>query len=376
MLAHVFALAVALPAVMGWRVSFGARCLQASVVAQALGWASFLSAAAINDRLLSSLCMALLGASLGLMWLALGAWMGPRPGGRLLWTATVLTPLGYGIGFENYAFRVGWSNAGLALQMAIVCVALAWRAPRSSRRWRSVVFAALAAMAVITLWRGVLGAFFTEAYPHFRAPHAVNLASALLSPIVLVLGTLGLLVAWHEEADRELRAQADHDSLTGLLNRRAFEERAAGVMAQARRYDTPLSLLMIDIDHFKAVNDRLGHAGGDRALKTLGRALQASLRGGDIACRHGGEEFCVLLFHADGPAAGEFDRRLRRTLQEHVEHEGLPALGFSTGLATLQGDDRSLEPLVKRADEALYQAKAQGRDRMVAFTPAGVAAAS
>jgi diguanylate cyclase (GGDEF)-like protein len=345
-------------------------------VAQALGWASFLSAAAINDRLLSSLWVALVGASMALTWLALQAWMGPRPGGRLLAIATVITPLGYAIGFDHYAFRVGWSNAGLALQMAIVCVALAWRAPQSSRRWRALVFGALAVMALLTLWRGVLGAFFTAAYPHFRAPHAVNLASALLSPIALVLSTLGLLVAWHEEADRELRSQANHDSLTGLLNRRAFAERAAALMAQARRYDTPLALLLIDIDHFKAINDRLGHAGGDRALQTLGRALRESLRGGDIAGRHGGEEFCVLLFHADAIAAGEYDRRLRRMVGEHAETAELPSLRFSAGLAMLRADDRSIEPLVARADDALYQAKSQGRDRTVEFAPAIVAASS
>jgi diguanylate cyclase (GGDEF)-like protein len=376
MLAQVFALAFALPAMLGWRVSFGARCVQASAVAQALGWASFLSAAAIHDRLLSSACMAFLGLSLVLTWHALQAWMGPRPGRRVLWAAALLTPLGYGLGFDHYAFRVGWSNFGLALQMAIVCLALAWPAPHASRRWRALVFGCLAVMAVVTLWRGVLGAFYTELYPHFRAPHPVNLASALLSPIAVVLSTLALLVAWHEEADRELRAQASQDVLTGLLNRRAFAERAAGLMAQAQRYGTPLALLMIDVDHFKSINDRLGHAGGDRALQTMGRALQACLRRGDLACRHGGEEFCVLMVQADAAAAGEFDRRLRRALREHVASDGATAMAFSSGLTTLQADDRTLERLLARADEALYQAKAQGRDRLVQSPAAAAATAS
>jgi diguanylate cyclase (GGDEF)-like protein len=376
MLAHVFAIALVLPSVIGWRVSFGARCLIGSAVAQALAWLSLLGAVPIHDRLLSTAWVGLLGLSLVLTWHAIEAFVGPRPGRRVLWAAAVLTPLGYGLGFGDYAFRVGWSNFGLALQMALVCVAVALPARGASRRWRALVFGCLAVMAVLTLWRGVLGAFFTELYPHLRAPHPVNLASALLSPIALVLSTLGLLVAWHEEADRELRVQANHDALTGLPNRRAFAERAAGMMAQARRYGTPLALLVVDLDHFKAINDRLGHAGGDRALRTMARALQASLRRGDLACRHGGEEFCMMLAYADAAAAREFDRRLRRTLSEHAAAEGLPELRFSTGLTTLQPGDADLARLIERADAALYQAKAQGRDRLVQQPPLDMATAS
>ena len=138
-----------------------------------------------------------------------------------------------------------------------------------------------------------------------------------------------------------------------LLNRRAFAERAAGLMAQARRCDTPLSLLLIDIDHFKSINERLGHAGGDRALQTLGHALRESLRGGDVT-----------------------GRRPRRMVREHAETEHLPSLRFSAGQAVLRADDRSIEQLVARADDALYQAKAQCRDRTVEFAPAIVAASS
>ena len=365
MLAHVFAIALVVPAVMGWRVSFGARCVMGSAVAQALAWLCLLGAATIHDRLLSTAWIALLGAGLVLTWHALEAFLGPRPGRRVLWGAAVLTPLGYGLAFGDYALRVGWSNFGLALQMALVCVAVAAPAPGASRRWRALVFGCLAVMAVLTLWRGVLGAFYTELYPHLRAPHPVNLASALLSPIALVLSTLALLVAWHEEADRELRVQASHDTLTGLLNRRAFSERAEGLMAHARRYGTPLALMVLDVDHFKAINDRLGHAGGDRALRTIAAAMQAILRRGDLACRHGGEEFCVMLAHADASAAREFDRRLRRTLRDHAAAGGMPDLRFSTGLSTMQADDASLDRLLDRADAALYQAKAQGRDRLV-----------
>jgi diguanylate cyclase len=365
MLTNVFTVAIAMPAIMGWRVSPSARCVQGSAVAQALGWASFLLARSINDRLLSSLCMALLGASFVLLWHALDGWLGARPGRRLIWAAMLLTPVGYFLGFDSYAFRVGWSNFGLALQMLVVCVALVYPVPQASWRWRALVLVCLLGMAVVTAWRGVLGAFFTEAYPYYRAPHPVNLAGALLNHVSLVLTTIGFLVAWHEEAERELRQHANHDALTGLLNRRAFVERGADLLALARRYNARLTLLMIDIDYFKQINDSGGHAAGDRALQLLGQALRSCIRRGDIACRYGGEEFCVMLVRAGPAAAAEFDRRLRRAVREATAGDEPSALNFSTGVAVLRDDDKGLEDVILRADQAMYQAKAQGRGRLV-----------
>jgi hypothetical protein len=134
LLASLIALSLALPVVMGWRVSTGARCTQGAVAAQALGWLCFVMAARWNDRLLSTACMALLGASFVLMWFALRHWLGPRPGGRVLPALALLTPAGYWITFSSYSVRVGWSNFGLAAQIAVVCAALAWPAPHASRR--------------------------------------------------------------------------------------------------------------------------------------------------------------------------------------------------------------------------------------------------
>ena len=131
MLANVFAMAVAVPAVMGWRVSRPARFVLLSAMAQALAWASFLLAKPVHDRFFSTLWVALLGASFACMWHALHGWLGPRPGRRLLLAAAVLTPIGYGLGFDSYAFRVGWSNFGLALSMLLVCLACAWPARRA-----------------------------------------------------------------------------------------------------------------------------------------------------------------------------------------------------------------------------------------------------
>jgi diguanylate cyclase len=366
LLGTLFAISIALPVLMGLRVSVSARCVQASVIAQALAWTSFVAAGRWNDRFFSTVCMALLSASFVLMWRALQGWLGDRPGGPWLWGLACLTPLGYGLGFDHYAFRVGWSNFGLALQMGFVCLALAWPTPEAGRGWRGMVFVCLAALALVTAWRGVLGAFFTADYPYFRAPHPVNLAGAVLNHVSLVLTTLGFLVAWREEAERELRKLASTDGLTGLLNRRTFEQRAEDYLSLARRHHDPLVLLLIDLDHFKQINDRQGHAGGDRALQLFAQVLRRCVRRGDLACRYGGEEFCVLLSRTSGEVADIIDRRLRAELASAGAAQGFaPSLSFSTGLTVVTATDTSLESIVRRADEALYKAKNSGRGRMV-----------
>jgi diguanylate cyclase (GGDEF)-like protein len=292
-------------------------------------------------------------------------WLGQRPGRRVLLAVAVATPAGYGLGFDSYPFRVGWSNAGLGALMLMVALACAWPAPQASRRWRGLVGISLGLLAAVTLARGVLGAFFTELYPSLRTPHAINVAGALLNHITLTLATIGLLAGWHEEAERALRHQADTDGLTGLLNRRAWQARADVAFANALRYGEPLSVLMIDIDHFKRINDHGGHEAGDRALQLIGERLRGAARVGDLVCRYGGEEFCVLLSHAGEAEAREVDKRLRGALAG----PGPQPVGFSSGLAVLGAGDEALEDLLRRADEALYAAKAAGRGRLVLAMP-------
>ncbi|MEW6098297.1 MAG: GGDEF domain-containing protein [Pseudomonadota bacterium] len=364
----VFAVALALPAVVGWRSSAGARWIQASAVSQALGWLAFLAAPRLHDQFFSTLSMAFIGASFGAMWAAARAWLGPRPGGRWMAWALVLTPLGYGLGFDSYAWRVGWSNFGLALQMALVCLALAWPAAERMRPWRWLVFVALAALACVTVGRGVLGAFFTELYPYYRAPHPLNVAAALVNQICLVLSMLGFMVAWHEEADRALRRLADTDGLTGLLNRRAFTVRSEALLAQARRHADPGVFILLDIDHFKQVNDRHGHALGDEVLRTFAKVLKSSLRRGDLAVRWGGEEFGILLARAEVDAARRLDQRLRTAVKQAVRLPGGESLDYSAGIAGFR-EAATLDDLVRRADQALYRAKAAGRARSLEAAP-------
>ena len=166
-----------------------------------------------------------------------------------------------------------------------------------------------------------------------------------------------------------IRRQVVTDHLTSLYNRRYFMNRAAEEIARSLRHQAPLSVLMVDIDHFKDFNDTYGHATGDRVLRTVARAMQDALRKPDICARHGGEEFAVLLPNTPGENAFFVAERMRRTLSgTRYTGLGLPAdanITISVGVATCPRDATDLDALMELADKALYLAKDLGRDKVV-----------
>ncbi|CAK7049669.1 MAG: hypothetical protein DELT_00984 [Desulfovibrio sp.] len=167
----------------------------------------------------------------------------------------------------------------------------------------------------------------------------------------------------------ELAFQRDHDILTGLANRRLFDRQLHSELERAYRTTMPLSLVMIDIDHFKNVNDTYGHLTGDKVLAALGDLLLGSLRIYDVAARIGGEEFCVMLPGANGRQAVELARRLLEDFSQLVfegpEGETFSAT-FSAGVATsIAYPETSASELLAQADEFLYDAKNAGRNRVV-----------
>jgi diguanylate cyclase (GGDEF)-like protein len=168
-----------------------------------------------------------------------------------------------------------------------------------------------------------------------------------------------------------IRRQVVTDHLTHLYNRRFFMNRANEEIGRTLRHKAPLSVLMVDIDHFKLFNDTHGHATGDRVLQTVARAMQDALRTSDVCARYGGEEFAMLLPNTSGENAYYVAERVRRTLQRtRYTGLGLPAdvnITISVGVSTCPRDATTLDDLMRLADEALYQAKAEGRDRVVVF---------
>jgi diguanylate cyclase (GGDEF)-like protein len=160
---------------------------------------------------------------------------------------------------------------------------------------------------------------------------------------------------------------ASRDGLTGALNKRYFLERLDADVAHAKRYHQHLSLLLFDIDHFKQVNDTYGHPAGDRILRGVASVVAPALRREDVFARYGGEEFAVLARSAELPMAIELAQRLRHVVEaaSFETDRGPLRVTISVGVASLaQVSDRTAAALLAAADEALYRAKAAGRNRV------------
>jgi diguanylate cyclase (GGDEF)-like protein len=176
------------------------------------------------------------------------------------------------------------------------------------------------------------------------------------------------------EANRRLAELASRDPLTNIFNRRSFYDLAEREVERARRTQRPISLLMIDVDHFKRVNDRFGHSAGDAVLRGLVAMIQPLLRDVDIFARIGGEELVVMMPETAAAAARLVAERLRQAVaasQLLADNDQL-RVTISVGLATACGDE-TLASLIERADQALYIAKAGGRDRVIDAAPVDVA---
>lgn len=198
--------------------------------------------------------------------------------------------------------------------------------------------------------------------------HDAALATGALEALVLSLGLADRSLALRRDRD-QARRLADIDPLTGLFNRRAWSDRLPALEEAMRGRGLPLSVLFLDLDRFKALNDRLGHEAGDAALEALAGIMRGELREQDLVGRFGGEEFVVALPGADQAHALHAAERIRQRL--HDRSAGDPAGATPTvsiGVATLRpGEDMAM--LLKRADEAMYAAKAAGRNRVVEAGP-------
>ena len=165
-----------------------------------------------------------------------------------------------------------------------------------------------------------------------------------------------------------LKMQSMQDPLTGLFNRRYMEESLDRELRRALRRNSSLGVLMIDVDHFKNLNDTFGHEAGDAVLRSLGAMLKAHFRGEDVVCRYGGEEFTVILPDASREAANQRSSALcESTKQMLVQHRGQPlrAISLSIGVAIFGEHGTTADALIRAADSALYQAKERGRDQVV-----------
>lgn len=179
-------------------------------------------------------------------------------------------------------------------------------------------------------------------------------------------------ITQRKRLESDLERQAHTDDLTGLANRRHFLELAEHELAHVRRYGGDLSVAMLDLDHFKNINDTYGHQAGDIVLKQLATLCQQMLRNVDVIGRIGGEEFAILFPETSRDEAYDIVERLRQAIaakeisQEHAPHFHFTA---SIGIASFIKTDSNIDSLLSRADKALYEAKSMGRNR-IAEAPA------
>jgi diguanylate cyclase (GGDEF)-like protein len=202
------------------------------------------------------------------------------------------------------------------------------------------------------------------------APHAVQSFTFLTGYLLMIVNGFGFLLLCKEKDDEQMERLATIDSLTGLVNRRAFFERTASARLLAARQRQPLSLMMLDIDHFKGLNDRFGHATGDEALCVFAATAQLELREHDIMGRLGGEEFALVLPGTDLDGALQAAERLRLAVAEAL----LPISGntytltVSIGVVLVDANEH-IKAALARADHALYAAKSGGRNRVEVGDP-------
>jgi diguanylate cyclase (GGDEF)-like protein len=361
-------MALALFAVMDG-ANRAARFAQVSAGLQACGWTLLLAsglAAPLSsaDVILSTLSMAFISGSFACSAAAFELWAGRKAIHKTPAVLGIFLTAGYALGFSHYSFRVGWANGLLALQMAFITVTLLKKPAAGMARWRWLPIVGLTVQGLVTACRAVLGAFYPADFPAFLTPHPVNIVFAFAGNCTAVLIMIGMLLAHREEAAQALERLATTDGLTGVLNRRAWLALANAKLASNAVADRRLGLLIIDIDHFKQINDTRGHDAGDRALQLFARLMQEASLPGELVCRYGGEEFCVLVL-GEQNAMTNFDRRLRASLASTVVEALGHQVTYSAGLVTRRSGDKQISELLLRADQALYHAKATGRNRTI-----------
>jgi diguanylate cyclase (GGDEF)-like protein len=251
---------------------------------------------------------------------------------------------------------------------AAAALAAHLRAPHGSAA-RKLLAGSLAA-AAIALYVRAFVAMMTAA-PPTTTIGGIAAASVLVLFAACIVATLGFITLHKERAEAEALRLATMDPLTGAYNRRTFHEIAERELSRVRRAGQPLSIVMIDIDHFRQVNEKHGHRTGDAVLQRVAEAIRSALRKEDMLVRFGGEEFLVLLPDVPGPGAVVVAGRIRRTVaSEPVAVDGL-ALPVTVSLgvaARLDEGPESIEGLLARADSALALAKERGRNRVVALS--------
>jgi diguanylate cyclase (GGDEF)-like protein len=389
-LSLISALQTALMALMLWAGTYGdagrvrrsLRIRSAALLVEAVGWSSLAAHAYLpqSAMLLGGNAFTLLAQ--GMSVIALRMLLGEALRARLVVAVGVLGWFGvawFGLIQPNYQVRVLWGSLAIGVNILLSVEALLGVAVRRRSRARTVLLGVFAMAAALLIWRNIQLWMGDYQLPGITTASNTNFFYVMFSGLQPLFAGIGFLLLYNEILQQELRLLARIDPLTGVSNRLAIDEATTMMLAHSARYRQSLAVLMLDADHFKSVNDRFGHNGGDKVLRSLVFSIRATLRDSDLIGRVGGEEFVVLSPGADMASAMLLAERVRSTVEHTplvIDGQSL-TLTVSVGVAVAALNESDGTVLLQRADAALYEAKRAGRNRVEAAVdkrrePAGV----
>ena len=360
----------------------GLRTWAGAMGLASLAWALISARGAVPDVASILIANLLMVAAQAMKLAAVYEYRGlPWPRWRCLLPMLSMFVLIAGLDDGDFKHRVIYGGLIYVAQLSMLLEIL--RTDTESQKGRAwwLLFGATATVIPIFILRALAAFFGVEGFATMGGAVAPNMIQVLVFVCVIaldILGSLGFILMVKERSDLELRALAMTDFLTKTLNRRAFTLRAEQEIASAQRTGSPLALLMIDIDHFKLINDEHGHAAGDAVLAQVARIIGASVRKQDTLGRYGGEEFGVLLPATNQSGALVLAEKLRGTVENMRHDVGAESvsvtisIGVTVCLAACATCRSDLNRLLDDADKALYLAKHGGRNRAM-VTPAGCA---
>jgi len=285
----------------------------------------------------------------------------------LLIAATVGLAAYYTYVDDNLPLRIGTISIVYALLLGASARAV-YRRGQVLNAITHVTGGLFVAGALLMSYRGAIYLFVSAPLPaSVFVVSPLQILSYALGGLLPVVSTVGYLLMCTELSQQELAKAARLDYLTGICNRRAIEDLAGRSIAAARRHGIPLAMMIIDVDHFKRINDEFGHEGGDAALIETVRRLRESLRTEDLIGRLGGEEFVAVMPSTDGAAALAAAERMRSSFADQPMPIGGGdiTITVSVGVAVLDARDQQYSHLLRRADRAMYAAKTAGRNKVM-----------
>lgn len=336
-----------------------------SLWAQALAWLVLATSRLLPELIAVPLASGLLALSCVLQAAAIREFRGQGTAAMVFWAAPLAVSLIFAAAVHNAFAHEAMRHLSYGAANAFLALSLLRSPSPPMLRARSLLGGCYAIAAVTMLLAAWIAPSGFDAAPMMNSHHGLLYLGTYT---LIVCGSAAFLLMHKARADEEASRLATTDPLTGVFNRRTFIELADQELARSRRSGTPLSLMILDLDHFKRVNDTYGHLAGDQVLIAFTRLIKDCVRRGDLVVRYGGEEFCVLLPGTTLAASTALAERIRTACAANALTERSFKVTVSIGVTAYAGDTgTTLADLLARADEALYLAKDEGRNRVIAL---------